>query len=285
MAGYGQFCPVAKAAEIFAERWTPLVLRELLAGSHRFSDLQRGVPLMSRTLLTRRLRELEDTGVIQRMPKSSGRGAEYYLTAAGQELQPVIESLGEWGQRWVRQEVEPKDDLDPGLLMWDIHRRLNVNRLPSGRVVIQFDFRGLPRSCRSQKMFWLILRRPEVDVCLKDPGFGVDLFVSADLSALTKAWLGDIRLTETMRSGLVTVEGPRKLVEAFRAGSRYGFAGVGRPRRVAASSVRRRPRRRGADRDDLNNLSPPWASRRERRIGGRRPDRVVSREGIEPSTY
>ncbi len=91
MAGYGQFCPVAKAAEIFAERWTPLVLRELLAGSHRFNDLQRGVPLMSRTLLARRLRELEDTGVIQRMPKSSGRGAEYYLTAAGQELQPVIE--------------------------------------------------------------------------------------------------------------------------------------------------------------------------------------------------
>ena len=236
MAGYGQFCPVAKAAEIFAERWTPLVLRELLAGSHRFSDLQRGVPLMSRTLLAHRLRELEDTGVIQRLPKSSGRGAEYYLTAAGQELQPVIESLGEWGQRWVRQEVEPQDDLDPGLLMWDIHRRLNVNRLPSGRVVVQFDFRGVPRSCRSQKMFWLILKRPEVDVCLKDPGFGVDLFVSADLSALTKAWLGDIRLTETIRSGLVTVEGPRKLVEAFPGWlALSGFAGVERPRRVAAS--------------------------------------------------
>jgi DNA-binding HxlR family transcriptional regulator len=236
MAGYGQFCPVAKAAEIFAERWTPLVLRELLAGSHRFSDLQRGVPLMSRTLLARRLRELEDTGVIQRVPKSSGRGAEYYLTAAGQELQQVIEGLGEWGQRWVRQEVESPDDLDPSLLMWDIHRRLNVNRLPSGRVVIQFDFRGVPKSFRSQKMFWLILKRPEVDVCLKDPGFEVDLFVSADLSALTKAWLGDIRLTEAMRSGLVTVEGPRKLVEAFPGWlALSGFAGVERPRRAAAS--------------------------------------------------
>jgi DNA-binding HxlR family transcriptional regulator len=236
MAGYGQFCPVAKAAEIFAERWTPLVLRELLAGSHRFSDLQRGVPLMSRTLLARRLRELEDTGVIQRLPKSSGRGAEYYLTAAGQELQQVIEGLGEWGQRWVRQEVESPGDLDPSLLMWDIHRRLNVNRLPSGRVVIQFDFRGVPQSFRSQKMFWLILKRPEVDVCLKDPGFGVDLFVSADLSALTKAWLGDIRLTEAMRSGLVTVEGPRKLVEAFPGWlALSGFAGVERPRRAAAS--------------------------------------------------
>lgn len=236
MAGYGQFCPVAKAAEIFAERWTPLVLRELLAGSHRFSDLQRGVPLMSRTLLARRLRELEDTGVIQRVPKSSGRGAEYYLTAAGQELQQVIEGLGEWGQRWVRQEVESPGDLDPSLLMWDIHRRLNVNRLPSGRVVIQFDFRGVPQSFRSQKMFWLILKRPEVDVCLKDPGFGVDLFVSADLSALTKAWLGDIRLTEAMRSGLVTVEGPRKLVEAFPGWlALSGFAGVERPRRAAAS--------------------------------------------------
>jgi len=236
MAGYGQFCPVAKAAEIFAERWTPLVLRELLAGSHRFSDLQRGVPLMSRTLLARRLRELEDTGVIQRIPKSTGRGAEYYLTAAGQELQHVIERLGEWGQRWVRQEVESQEDLDPGLLMWDIHRRLNVGRLPSGRVVIQFDFRGVPKSCRTQKLFWLILKRPEVDVCLKDPGFGVDLSVSADLSALTKAWLGDIRLTDAMRSGLVRVEGPRKLVEAFPGWlALSGFAGVERPRRAAAS--------------------------------------------------
>ena len=236
MAGYGQFCPVAKAAEIFAERWTPLVLRELLAGSHRFSELQRGVPLMSRTLLARRLRELEDTGVIQRIPKSSGRGAEYYLTAAGQELQQVIERLGEWGQRWVRQEVESQEDLDPGLLMWDIHRRLNVGRLPSGRVVIQFDFRGVPKSCRTQKLFWLILKRPEVDVCLKDPGFGVDLSVSADLSALTKAWLGDIRLTDAMRSGLVRVEGPRKLVEAFPGWlALSGFAGVERPRRAAAS--------------------------------------------------
>jgi DNA-binding HxlR family transcriptional regulator len=140
-----------------------MAVRELLAGSHRFSDLQRGVPLMSRTLLARRLRELEDAGVIQRVPRSTGRGAEYYLTPSGQELQRVVESLGEWGQRWVRREVESPDDLDPHLLMWGIHRGLNVDRLPSGRVVIRFEFRGVPRSCGSQKMFWLVLKRPEVD--------------------------------------------------------------------------------------------------------------------------
>jgi DNA-binding HxlR family transcriptional regulator len=236
MAGYGQFCPVAKASEIFAERWTPLVLRELLAGSHRFSDLQRGVPLMSRTLLARRLRELEDAGVIERLPRSNSRGAEYYLTPAGQELQRVVENLGEWGQRWARKEVESQHDLDPGLLVWDIHRRLNVNRLPSDRVVIRFDFHGVPRDCRSQKTFWLVLKRPDVDVCLKDPGFEVDLSVSADLRILTRAWLGDIRLTEAMRTGSVIVEGPRKLVEAFpRWLALSGFAGVERPRRMAIS--------------------------------------------------
>jgi hypothetical protein len=132
--------------------------------------------------------------------------------------------------------VESQDDLDPALLVWDIHRRLNVDRLPSGRVVIRFDFRGVPRHCRSQKTFWLVLKRPDVDVCLKDPGFEVDLSVSADLRTLTRAWLGDIRLTDAMRSGSVTVEGPRKLVEAFPGWlALSGSAGVERPRHIAAS--------------------------------------------------
>jgi len=234
MHGYGQFCPVAKACEIFAERWTPLVLRELLSGSHRFSDLHRGVPLMSRTLLARRLQELEDAGVIESRPRAKGRGREYSLTPAGEEFGEVIEHLGEWGQRWARQQVGP-EDLDAGLLLWDIHRRLNVDRLPAERMVIRFDFRGIPKTSRGQKTWWLIVKRPDVDVCLKDPGFEVDLCVNADLRALTKVWMGDVQLTEMIRSRLIRIEGPRKLVQAFPTWlGLSGFACVERPLAVAA---------------------------------------------------
>jgi DNA-binding HxlR family transcriptional regulator len=234
MKGYGQFCPVAKAAEIFAERWTPLVLRELVCGSHRFSHLHRGVPLMSRTLLAQRLVQLEDAGIIRSAARTKGRGREYFLTPAGEELRPVIEGLGEWGQRWARSQIRP-EDLDPGLLMWDIRRRVNTERLPDRRVVVQFDFRAVPKTVRSPATFWLILEQRDVDVCLKHPGFEIDLLVDADLVALTKAWMGDLRLADAMRSGLVRVEGPTALVRAFPGWlALSGFADVERPRAGAA---------------------------------------------------
>jgi DNA-binding HxlR family transcriptional regulator len=234
MKGYGQFCPVAKAAEIFAERWTPLVLRELVCGSHRFSHLHRGVPLMSRTLLAQRLAQLEDAGIVRSAARTKGRGREYFLTPAGEELRPVIERLGEWGQRWARKEVRA-EDLDAGLLMWDIRRRMNTDRLPERRVVVRFDFRTLPRTVRRPPTYWLILEQPDVDLCLKDPGFEIDLAVDADLVALTKAWMGDVRLADTMRSGLVRVEGPTALVRAFPGWlALSGFAGIERPPAGAA---------------------------------------------------
>ena len=233
MKGYGQFCPVAKGAEIFAERWTPLVLRELVCGSRRFSDLHRGVPLMSRTLLTQRLRQLENAGIIRSAAKAKGRGQEYFLTPAGEELRPLIDGLGEWGQRWARSQINA-DDLDPGLLMWDIHRRLNVERLPAHRVVVLFDFRGVPKGWRTMRSFWLILQRPDVDLCLKDPGYEVDLAVDADLVALTKVWMGDLRLVDAMRSGLVRLAGPRVLVRAFPGWLALSeFATVERPHAAA----------------------------------------------------
>jgi hypothetical protein len=146
----------------------------------------------------------------------------------------VIERLGEWGQRWARSQVSP-DDLDAGLLMWDIHRRLNTDRLPDRRVVVRFDFRAVPRALRRPATFWLILERRDVDVCLKDPGFEIDLYVNADLVALTKAWMGDVRLADAMRSGLVRVEGPAALVRAFPGWlALSGFADVERPRAGAA---------------------------------------------------
>lgn len=228
MKGYGQFCPVAKAAEIVAERWTPLVLRELLCGSRRFNDLHRGVPLMSRTLLAMRLEQLEDAGIISSVSRPRGRGREYHVTAAGEELRPLIECLGQWGQRWARAQIS-RGDLDPGLLMWDIHRRVNLETLPPQRVVVRFDFRGVPVTMRCPRMWWLVLDRPEVDLCLKDPGYPVDIIVSADLRALIRVWMGDARLADAMRAGLIRLEGPRPLVRAFPAWLRLsGFAGVER---------------------------------------------------------
>ena len=234
MKGYGQFCPVAKAAEIIAERWTPLVLRELLCGSRRFSDLHRGVPLMSRTLLAQRLEQLEDAGIVQRVARRHGRGREYQLTSAGEELRPLIDGFGEWGQRWARAQIE-LDDLDAGLLMWDIHRRVNLEALPAGRVVCRFDFRRVPPTMRCPRTWWLVLDRREVDLCLKDPGFPVDVVVSADLRPLTAVWMGDVPLAEALRAGTVRVDGPPSLVRAFPTWLELSsFAGVKRPTLVAA---------------------------------------------------
>jgi DNA-binding HxlR family transcriptional regulator len=229
MSAYGQFCPVAKAAEIVAERWTPLVLRELLCGSRRFADLHRGMPLMSRALLVQRLQQLEHAGIVRSTPKTRGRGREYALTPAGEELRPVIEQLGEWGQRWARSQLR-REDLDPGLLMWDIHRRLNLDRLPERRVVVRFDFRGVPRASRCPTTWWLILQRPEVDLCLKDPGFEEDLAVNADVAALTRVWMGDVRLADAMRQGLISLDGLPMYRRAFPTWlALSSFAPVPRP--------------------------------------------------------
>jgi DNA-binding HxlR family transcriptional regulator len=235
MSTYGQFCPVAKAAEIVAERWTPLVLRELLCGSRRFADLHRGMPLMSRALLVQRLHQLEQAGIVRSTPKTRGRGREYALTPAGEELRPVIEQLGEWGQRWARSQLR-REDLDPGLLMWDIHRRLNVDRLPERRVVVRFDFRGMPRASRCPTTWWLVLQRPEVDLCLKDPGFEEDLVVHADVTALTRVWMGDVRLVDALRQDLIRLDGLPMFRRAFPTWlALSSFAPVPRPSPAATS--------------------------------------------------
>ena len=234
MRGYGQFCPVAVACEVFAERWTPLILREMFCGSRRFNDLRRGMPLISRTLLAQRLQTLEETGVIESIPLPTGRGREYRLTPAGEEFRAVIDRLGEWGQRWTYGRLSLQN-LDAGLLMWDVHRRIAVERLPAERVVARFDFRGLPARYRGMRTTWLVLKRPEVDLCMKDPGFEPDLFVSADLKALAQVWLGDISFSQALRSRGVVVEGPRNWVQAFPGWLLLsGFAGVERPPRALA---------------------------------------------------
>jgi DNA-binding HxlR family transcriptional regulator len=209
MRTYGGFCPVAKAAEIIAERWTPLIVRELLTGSHRFHEIELGVPGIPHSLLVQRLRSLERAGIIERRTDAPSKRAEYWLTAAGQELFAIVRTLGEWGQRWVNHEIGP-EDTDPQLLMWDMHRRIHLDRLPARRVVVQFELHGAKPS-----RYWLVLEQPEPSVCLKDLGFEVDLFVTADTVALHHVWMGRMTLADAMRQGLVEITGPRDLVRAF----------------------------------------------------------------------
>src|SRR5262245_44329726 len=164
MHQYGQYCPVARAAEIFADRWTVLIIRELLADVRHFNELERGLPHMSRTLLVERLRRLEQTGVLERRSASRGKPTEYRLTSAGRELQAIIDLFGKWGARWAFGPPRP-NELDPIILLWWIRRRVAVDHLPRPRVVIQFDFRRAP-----QRSYWLLIERKDVSVCLKHPG-------------------------------------------------------------------------------------------------------------------
>jgi DNA-binding HxlR family transcriptional regulator len=184
-SGYGQFCPVAMAAEILCSRWTILVLRELLCGSSRFNELRKGVPRMSPALLSRRLRELEDAGLVKRV--ATGGGAhEYRLTRAGEELRGLVETMGCWGQRWIDADVTLRN-LDPSLLMWDIRRNLDPRPLPNRRVVIHFLYPELPQGKRD---WWMIVNGAEVDLCAIDPGFEVDLEIETDLGTMTRIWMG-----------------------------------------------------------------------------------------------
>jgi DNA-binding HxlR family transcriptional regulator len=211
MDRYGQFCPVSQAAEIITQRWTPLVIRELLCGSRRFNDLHRGVPKMSRTLLVRRLNELAAAGLVERRRVGADDHPEYHLTQAGEELRPLIVQLGSWGKRWVQREVS-REELDAGLLMWDMQRRIARDRLPPRRVVVCFHFTDAPKVHRH---FWLILEPGEVDLCLQDPGCEEDLYVRSDVRTLTEVWLGDVSLTRALQEESLWLGGPEELRKTF----------------------------------------------------------------------
>jgi DNA-binding HxlR family transcriptional regulator len=221
---YHQFCPVAKAMELLDERWTMLVVRELVLGSTRFNDLRRGVPRMNPTLLSKRLQQLARAGIVER--HVDGSDVRYGLTDAGRELQPVVEALGTWGIRWIGNLGD--EDLDPKLLLWDMHRRVNLEDLPSGRTVIAFRFSDVVVGARN---WWLVLTRAEADVCDSDPGHEVDVTVTGTLRSLTRVWRGDLRWGDAIRSGDLEVEGRQALRRAFPAWfALSAFAVVPRPR-------------------------------------------------------
>ncbi len=201
MKGYGQFCPVAKATEVLGERWTPLIIRELLTNEASFNSLRKGVPLMSPSLLSSRLKSLEVAGVIRR--EKTDRGVIYTLTESGEELRPIIEALGVWGQRWARSDMS-KEDLDPSLLMWDMHRRIDTAYFDAERKVLRFEFVDYPAKMR---LWWLVVSDDNVDVCLKDPGYEVDLLVQSTLKTMTQIWMGDISISRARREKLIRVTG------------------------------------------------------------------------------
>lgn len=227
MAGYGQFCPIAQASEVLAERWTPLVIRELLEGGRRFNEIQRGVPLMSSTLLSKRLRSLEQVGIIERRERPDGSGAEYRLTPGGQELAPVLEMIGAWSERWLRRPVSP-DDAEPQFLMWTVRSVVVMDELPQGRTVAHFRF---PKAPDKLRYWWLVLEAPQADLCLTDPGFEVDLTVTSSPETLAAVIIGDAELGAAMRKGEVKLEGTSEAKRAFpRWFGLSPFAEVERPR-------------------------------------------------------
>jgi DNA-binding HxlR family transcriptional regulator len=201
MGEYRQYCPVARATEIFADRWTPLVVRELLAGSRHFNELHRGLPRISRTLLAARLRHLEGCEIVERRAGARPNLSEYVLTDAGRELKGVIDSLGAWGARWAFGEPKP-EELDPGLLLWKMHQRIHRERLPLKRTVVEFEFPKLRR-----RRLWLLLERREVSLCVKSPGIDSDLIVTADLSILYRVWVGHLEYRAALREGGILVSG------------------------------------------------------------------------------
>lgn len=219
MKPYGQFCSIAKALEVMGERWTPLILRELVCGSSRYSEIHRGVPRISPTLLSKRLADLGRAGVIVR----DARTGDYALTTAGWELKPVIEQLGVWGQRWVRGQLT-EEDFDPDVVMWDLRRRIDLNYFPESRTCLKFEFIGEPEGKRH---YWVVGDRRGLELCITDPGYPVDLYITTDAKTMTLVWNGDLPLRQMIEDGRIDLHGPTELSRAFPAWLQLGmFAGV-----------------------------------------------------------
>lgn len=219
MHQYGQYCPIAKAVEILGDRWTLLIVRDLLTGTCHFNELERGLPGISRGLLAERLRRLQRMGIVEKVNRPNDRrSTAYHLTEAGQELQAVIDSLLVWGARWAFAEPDAAD-LDPLLLMWWMRSRVHVAQLPAGRILIRFDFTGA-----KAESYWLLLTREDVSVCLSDPGFELDVLVTADLSAFFQIWLGRLSFAGARRNGLVAVDAVPSLAAAFPSWFAYSLA-------------------------------------------------------------
>ncbi|HEY8615147.1 helix-turn-helix domain-containing protein [Phenylobacterium sp.] len=228
--GYSQFCPVAMAAEVLCARWTPIVLRELHAGTTRFNDLRRGMPRMSPALLSQRLKDLEAAGLVARVPAAGEPGvSEYRLTESGEATRAIVDALGAWGQKYVDAEVSLQH-LDATLLMWDMRRNLDPRPLPPRRSVIQFQY---PEQPSAQRSFWLVVAPDaETDLCSTDPGFDVDLYATTDLRTMTAIWMGLDNVRAAVRGERLRLVGDPALADNMQAW--LGLSPFAREQRLAS---------------------------------------------------
>ena len=204
VTGYGQYCPIARALDVLGERWTLLIVRDMLVGSTRFNDLARGLPGLSRSVLSKRLRQLESAGIVERL------GQEYLLTEAGRGLEPIVFGLGTWGANWTFDEPDPAA-LDPEVLVWWMHTRLDTTGFPGRRNVFHIQFTD------DARRFWIVIENDTPSVCLTDPGFEVDVTIVSDLAALHAVWLGRLPLKDAIRQGRLEFRGPSALVRRMPA--------------------------------------------------------------------
>ncbi len=237
--GYGQYCPLALAAEMLCERWTILVISRVIDGCTQFNQIHRGVPRISPSLLSKRLDQLVRSGLIVKRRSSRSAPASYALTPAGAALEPIVEQFAVWGQHWARD--MKIDDLDPAFLLWSMHQRLNTAAMPAGRTVIEFEFDGAPTDCRR---FWLVNEAGAIDMCLKHPGYEVDIRVASDLRVFVEAWRGFRDLKAEIRARRIKLSGPPALVRQFPDWLSLSSLAVfarkrdGREKRLAAACAR-----------------------------------------------
>jgi len=219
---YGQFCPIAITSEILCTRWTTLVVRELMSGSTRFNQIRRGVPLMSPSLLSKRLTELSDHGVVQKK-HVKGNMVEYHLSAAGRELIPIIESFGTWGKRWFNSEVN-LNKLDALLLMWDIHRLIKPEGISLDNCVVEFNF---PELSSKKRRHWMVISQNDVNYCIVDPGLDTDLLITSSVRGLTSIHMGYSNFEDEVNQGSLVIRGNPQLAKAMSQWlGRSPFAGV-----------------------------------------------------------
>lgn len=209
MPDYGRYCPVAIASEVIADRWTPLILREMVLGNVRFNDIARGMPGISRSLLVARLRHLERKGVVETWPSASGKGSEYHLTPAGKALEPILDALGRWAVEWFLDQLHV-EEIDPVTLTWWMHRRIRPDRFPPHRTVVEFR-----HTAPKQQTVWLVLEQGGASVCTSHPGFEVDVVVSAPTAALAEVFNGYTHWVHAVEAGAIEISAAPRLVKAF----------------------------------------------------------------------
>lgn len=207
MRNYGQFCPIARTSELLAERWTPIIIRNLLNGCRTFTEIRQGAPGIPTALLSQRLEQLEHAGIVERIPNPAGRGSTVRLTPMGEALRPVCEAMGQWGARWL--EIEPRH-LDPAYVLWATAKLVDVDRIPSGTTVVRFTLRG-----EGNESFWLILRRPQVELCTKGVGYVEDLVCQTDALTLVDLHLQRVTYERARRTRAIELTGSTTLVRAF----------------------------------------------------------------------